>query len=111
MPNAKNLSNSERTPKELKEQTSKGGRASGEARRAKKQFQEAVLAILETPDAEGTVLERIVAAQVERALKGDTRAFEVLRDTSGEKPTDKVEASVTDEKTQLMREYLESLKK
>ena len=99
MPNAKNLiSNSERTPKELKEQTSKGGRASGEARRAKKQFQ-------------GTVLERIVAAQVERALKGDTRAFEVLRDTSGEKPTDKVEASVTDEKTQLMREYLESLKK
>ena len=70
-----------------------------------------MLAILETPDAEGTVLERIVAAQVERALKGDTRAFEVLRDTSGEKPTDKVEASVTDEKTQLMREYLESLKK
>lgn len=52
-----------------------------------------------------------VAAQIKRALEGDTRAFEALRDTSGEKPTDKVEASVTNENKELMREYLESVKK
>ena len=28
-----------------------------------------------------------------KAMKGDMKAFEVLRDTSGEKPTDKVDMS------------------
>ena len=52
-----------------------------------------------------------MAAQVNKALEGDTRAFEALRDTSGEKPTDKVEASVTNENKELMKEYLESVKR
>lgn len=44
-------------------------------------------------------------------VRGRYKGFEALRDTSGEKPTDKVEASVTNENKELMREYLESVKK
>lgn len=100
-----------RSKEEAREKGKRGGKASGEARREKKQFQQAVLAALKTSTGRGTMLEDIVAAQIKRALEGDTRAFEALRDTSGEKPTDKVEASVTDENKELMREYLESVKK
>lgn len=101
-----------RNKSEASERGKKGGKASGEARREKKRFQNAVLAALDTITESGTsVLEEIIAAQLKRAMTGDTRAFEALRDTSGEKPTDKVEASVTNENKDLMREYLEQLKK
>ena len=101
-----------RSKEEAREKGKRGGKASGEARREKKQFQQAVLAALKTSTEHGsTMLEDIVAAQIKRALEGDTRAFEALRDTSGEKPTDKVEASVTNENKELIREYLESVKK
>lgn len=97
---------------EAREKGSKGGKASGEARREKRLFQQAILAALKAPTESGaTLLQDIVAAQIKRALEGDTRAFEAIRDTSGEKPTDKVEASVTNENKELMREYLESVKK
>ena len=97
---------------EEREKGSKGGKASGEARREKKLFQQAILAALKARTESGsTLLEDIVAAQVNKALEGDTRAFEALRDTSGEKPTDKVEASVTNENKELMKEYLESVKR
>ena len=101
-----------RNKSEASERGKKGGKASGEARREKKLFQKAVLAALEAASGKGgTLLEEIVSAQIKRALKGDTRAFEALRDTSGEKPTDKVEASVTNENKDLMREYHAQLKK
>ena len=35
--------------------------------------------------------EAIAMKQMEKALKGDTKAFEVLRDTAGQKPVEKVE--------------------
>ena len=106
------ISNPERTPEELSNMGKKGGAASGKARREKKLFQNAVLAALQAKGKSGnTLLEEIVAAQIKRALKGDTRAFDSLRDTSGEKPTDKVEASVTSENKELMREYLDRIKK
>lgn len=103
---------SDRTKEEQRKIQKKAGKASGEARREKKRFQNAVLAALSSKTDNGnTLLEEIVAAQFKRALSGDTRAFEALRDTSGEKPTDKVEASVTSENKELMREYIEQLKK
>lgn len=54
MANDKNLIlNSERTPIEIKEMTSKGGKRSGEVRREKKLFQQAVLAALEAKGESG----------------------------------------------------------
>ena len=99
MANDKNLiPNSERTPIEIKEMTSKAGKASGEARREKKLFQNAVLAALQAKNENGkTLLEEIVAAQIKRAMKRDMRAFDSLRDTSGEKQTDKIKTQVSSE--------------
>ena len=100
-----------KTKEEARERGSLGGIASGKARREKKMFQEAVLNALKAKDTDGrTMLEKGVVAVIERMLKGDTKAFEVLRDTAGEKPTEKVEASVTNENKELLKEYMDGLK-
>lgn len=41
-----------------------------------------------------TKREELNDAIIKRALKGDTKAYEVIRDTVGEKPVDKVQANV-----------------
>lgn len=38
---------------------------------------------------------KLLAAMIERAGRGDPKAFELLRDTIGEKPTDKLELQGT----------------
>lgn len=101
-----------RSKEEARARGSNGGKRSGEVRREKKLFQQAVLAALEAKGESGnTVLVDLIAAQVKKAMKGDTRAFEVLRDTSGEKPAEKVEAQVSSDNKELLKEYLDSLKK
>lgn len=45
--------------------------------------------------ADATVIEAINAAQALEAMKGNSKAYEVLRDTAGEKPTDKIDANIT----------------
>lgn len=74
----------------------KGGIASGEAKRHKKELREIIELLFEKEmiDKDGTVVsgaEAIAKKQFDKALKGDTKAFEVLRDTAGQKPVDKVE--------------------
>ena len=97
MANNQNLiPNSKRTPEELREITRKGGIASGKARREKKELKAIVEALFERMyDTEGgekiSGAEAITVKQMEKALKGDTKAFEVLRDTAGQKPVEKVE--------------------
>lgn len=53
----------------------------------RKTLAEELLAIL----SQGNIQEKISLAQIEKALKGDTKAYEVIRDTVGEKPTDRLE--------------------
>ena len=55
----------------------------------RKTLAEELLALLSVGDTQ----KRLSLAQVEKALNGDTKAYEVIRDTIGEKPTDKVEQS------------------
>lgn len=71
------------------EEQSRAGKRSGEVRRARKTLREELLVLL----SQGDTQERISLAQLEKALNGDTKAYEVIRDTIGEKPTDKVEQS------------------
>ena len=114
MANADNLiPNSERTPEELREQTRKGGIASGKARREKKMFRETLESLLTMPMKDGksadvdeiqsfasvkgqniSVQEAILIAQVQKAMKGDTRAAEYVRDTIGEKMPEKVKMDI-----------------
>lgn len=79
-----------RTTEEQREIARKGGIASGEARRKRKTLKEELLALL----SEGDIQEKISLAILEKARQGDTKAYEVIRDTVGEKPIDKLEAKV-----------------
>jgi len=114
MANEQNLiQNSERTPKERKEQARKAGIASGIARREKKLFRETLESLLTMPMKSGkdvpideiknfagikgkniSVQEAILIAQIQKAMRGDTRAAEYVRDTIGENPAVKVEAEM-----------------
>ena len=63
----------------------KGGKKSGEAKRARKTMREQLLLMLEKGDTQ----ENMTLALIAKAMQGDVRAFEVIRDTIGEKPVDK----------------------
>ena len=80
----------DRTTEEQREIARKGGIKSGEARRARKTLREELLLLLEQDNFQ----EKISLALLQKATSGDTKAFEVLRDTIGEKPVDKVETEV-----------------
>lgn len=102
--NEQNLKSfSERTEKEQREIQQKGGKASGEARRQKRDLRRALEALLDKnmgrnkdgEDVSGA--EALALKQFEKALKGDTRAFEVIRDTAGQKPVEKVMIAEVDQ--------------
>ena len=78
------------------EEQKKGGKRSGEVRRARKTLREELLALLskDIKDESGNSINAQVAMStslIKEALKGNTKAFELVRDTIGEKPVDKVE--------------------
>lgn len=89
------IPNEMRTPEERRENATKAGIASGEARRRKRDIRRALEALLEKEykDKNGRSVsgaEAIALKQMEKALKGDTRAFEVVRDSAGQKPVEKI---------------------
>lgn len=95
------------TSEEARERGRKGGKASGEARRRKKLFKETFEILLEMPlkggkstDVESiknfasmkgkniSVQDAVIISILQKAMKGDIRAAEYIRDTIGQKPTD-----------------------
>lgn len=101
---------SERTKSKQKEIATKGGKASGVARRRKKEMREQLEILVSLSMGQGkkadiekaknikdfskeniTVEQAMLLAQVQKALKGDPVAFEMIRDLLGEKPADKKE--------------------
>ena len=104
MANEKNLiPNSERTPSELREMTKKGGIKSGESRRKRKLLKEHLELLLETKiqtsDGEITKSEAITLKLIEQALKGNVKAYKLIRDTLGEAPIQKIQTSEVDPET------------
>ena len=82
--------------KEARERGRKGGLASGEARRKRKTLKEELLLML----SDGDIQQKISLALINEAINGNnagsvTKAFEVIRDTIGERPVDKVQATQT----------------
>lgn len=93
---------SERTKEEQREIARQGGKRSGEVRAAKRDLRKALEALLEKEfkGKDGITLsgaEAIALKQMEKALKGDTKAFEVVRDTAGQKPVEKVMIAEVDQ--------------
>ncbi len=86
------------TVEEQKKIARAGGKRSGEVRRARKTLREELLAIL----SDGDTQKKISVALVKEATDGNnagsvTKAFEVIRDTIGEKPVDKVMIAEVDQ--------------
>ena len=79
----------ELSSEEAKRRGRQGGLNSVAAKRARKTLKETLLLMLE----EGNTQDNITLALLQKALNGDTQAYEVIRDTVGEKPTDKIEQS------------------
>lgn len=91
------------TTAEARERGRKGGKASAAKRAERKTFREGLLLLLNEPlkDKTGqttdkTTQDAIIAGLVKRAINGDTRAFEMIRDTIGEKPIEKVAMTTPD---------------
>lgn len=99
--------NESRTPSQRRENARKAGKASGRSRREKRDMRETFRAMLDMPLRPGgttqaqtmdgmdgknmTVGQAIALAQLRKAMAGDTRAAEFVRDTSGQRPSDRVE--------------------
>lgn len=114
--------NSERTPEERRRNASKAGKASAEARRGKKNLQQLLNTMLSSPatpemvamaqslgidakDAD-TLYDALNVAIIKRALSGDGYAYQLIRDSAGDKPTEKVEQAVsyfTENDVEVMR--------
>lgn len=75
---------------EARERGRKGGIKSGEVRKARKTLKKELELLLSNGDTQ----KKISVALIDKAIKGDTKAFEIIRDTIGEKPVDKVQANV-----------------
>lgn len=91
MANEQNLKPfNEITEKEQREIARKGGIASGEARAKRKTLKEELLLLL----SQGETQEKISLSIIQKALEGDLKAFEIIRDTIGEKQVDKIDVAV-----------------
>lgn len=111
MTNETNL-NPVQSKDEARERGRKGGIASGKVRREKKEMRETLESLLTMSMKSGKIVDvdtirnfaalkgknisvqdAIMIAQIQKAMKGDTRAAEYVRDTVGQKPTDSVNLS------------------
>ena len=119
-----------RSTKEQREIRRKGGKKSAEVRRLKKSFKEAILSVLHetlNPDTADKVisnrqiksmlqkgdtpLDIMTKALLKNAMNGDSKSFELLRDTIGEKPTERIEVNEVDtQRAKEIEEYLENNK-
>lgn len=88
--NKENLvSLADRTTEEVREIARKGGIKSGESRRRRKTFKEALLIALET-EKDGQLIQDLgIEALIAKYINGDLEVFKTVRDTVGEKPVDK----------------------
>ena len=115
-----------KTGEEQVEIARKGGKASGEAKRRKKDMKERLETLLSMTISKGketdidkikgfgelkgkniTVEDAILVAMIQKALKGDVSASNFIRDTSGQKVVEKIEINTNiDESVREIEEYL-----
>lgn len=100
MANEQNLiPNSERTPSERRENARKAGIASGKARREKADLRRMLQVALESDDFKDkfgnkmTGAELMVKVAFKEMAKGNPKYWELIRDTAGFKPIDKIQVS------------------
>lgn len=110
MANTQNLiKNEDLTPEQRRRNASKAGKASAKKRQQNKTFKEIINKFLDGQVSDERLKQQMIEfgfadkevsnkscavfALWKEAIKGNTKAFELLRDTIGEKPQDKVNIS------------------
>ena len=98
--NPQNLKSfADRSTEELREIQRRGGINSGKARRDKTKLKDCLEVLLknkiEIDGKKQTGAEALTVELFRKALDGDTKAWELLRDTVGQKPIEKVEQTST----------------
>ena len=114
-PTAKGLANLQpvKTKEEARARGKNGGIKSGEVRRVKKTLKQSLEILLERTEKgeELTNQERMIMALFQKALTGSEKAFEVVRDTIGQKLTDKLEVTGQVQKVYVTKEEEEEANK
>lgn len=100
--NLKPIRKGDLSSEELKKRQRNGGIASVKARRENKLLKDAILERMGEAD-----WDEMVDALIGRAKETD-KAFEILRDTIGQKPSEKVDLSIEDESAREIDEYFAS---
>jgi len=97
MTNKKNLiSLSKRTQQKREEIARKGGIKSGEVRREKVELKQRLEILLSSVDKDGrSEADNISIALISEAKKGNPRAYEIIRDTIGQKPVNLTDINPT----------------
>ena len=90
--NLKKIKSGDLSNEELKKRQKNGGIKSGEVRRAKKTLKQELEILMEMSTKDGKTYQELMSLSlVKEALKGNTKAYEVVRDTLGQTITNKVE--------------------
>lgn len=97
--NLKPIRKGDLSKEELKKRQSNGGLKSAEARREKKLIKDRILERMGESDWD-TMIDNLIS----RAMETD-KAFEILRDTVGQKPSEKVDLSIEDESARAIDDY------
>ena len=99
-----------RTPRERSEIGRKGAEVTNRIKREKKTLKQELEALLEIADKNGDTLQKKISfAMIQKAGKGDTKAYEVIRDTIGQKPKESVSVEI-DKNREEAKELLENIK-
>lgn len=90
-----------RTSEEAREAGKKGGKRSAQVRKERKTLRQELELLLNEDifDKNGKAMNTqtaVTTALLKQALNGNVKAFEVLRDTIGEKPVEKVDVQAAD---------------
>ena len=114
MANEQNLLKGDDIHKFTHEEASKGGKASAEARRKKRDLRLALEMLLEMDfkDEDGKTItgtQKVATKLFEQATRGNVKAFETLRDTVGQKPVEKVEQVNIDMEYEQSVEYVKRM--
>lgn len=111
------IKNSDLTPEERKEKASKAGKKSAEVRAKRKLLKDELLALMEVKmnnpfniTEQKTARELMSANLINKAVRGDIDAFKVIRDTIGEKPTERIQMGADEETIAKMDAFFDFLK-
>lgn len=119
--------NSRRTREQHSKDSSKAGKASVKKRRQMKTFKELCNTFLDNQVTQEEMVQKMVecgiadgdtsykmamvVAMANEAVKGNVKAFEVLRDTIGEKPKEKVDFEINQQASKVLSSINKQLNK